>query len=140
MRANHSAKLWDGWHGSLRRLGRFRIRTLLLIIAILGSLGCVWIERDNRWHRNDNARIEQHCIEEVARHAREAMVCRTALGAGKPYDLNRSRNYYVGDWYGARSWGDELGYHDECVRQFRERTAEASRRRQYYQSRLLWPF
>jgi hypothetical protein len=117
---------------------RFKLRSLLLAVVLVGLAYGGSTEWRNRRMRDRHARLEASCITRVERHERELAICRSHL-AGNPYDERRAGNNLEGFWTDFKSWTEEAAWHAEYADSYRKEARRQYELKRYYQRRLLLP-
>jgi len=140
-RTNRIGYIDRGW---LARRFRFRLRSLVLLIAVISLIGGVRIEAENHRRRDHAALIESSYGGLIADHERDLAVCRAALGRNEPYDATEDNARSARNLFRLRSggdtWEEQVRWHPERLKELRAEADQATKRKQFYQRRLLWPF
>ena len=133
----------------MRVSSRFRLRTLIIVVAVVGLTFGLAIELQNRQGRDANAVAEAKDRRRAAWHRDQAALAAGAFAHGRPYsprqrnldyrraarslDLEPSGGPFPG-------WVAEVGHHQERANFYAEQAELAAGRRRDFQRRLLWPF
>ena len=133
----------------MRVSSRLTLRTMMIAVAVVGLTFGLATELQNRQGRDASARAEATDRRRAAWHAEQAAVSAAAVEQQRPYSA-RERNsvhrraarlHDVGLPGGSfPGWAAEVTYHRYWARWYADQAEAASRRRQNYQRRLLWPF
>ena len=122
---------------------RLELRTLMILIALIGLALGGSIEWRNRMERDCHRRIEAFANEKADWHERELQTCRSHLGSDgldrDPFDPGRADNNREGVWTDFQTWAEEARWHGDCAQAYRDRARQEAVLKQEYQRRLLLP-
>jgi hypothetical protein len=124
---------------------RFTLRSLLIIIAIIGLVIGGSIEWRNRQLRDRHAVAEAYRTAWAEDREKEWAICQSHIAAGDPYDMSRAGNNLnphftlQGRLASFTSWSEEADWHAEYAAAYRKEASRHADLKRYYQHRLLLP-